>query len=105
MALATSREDSAALGAPLPASAEFRRLQIIIGLDDRHEPILGRAIAAVGVGMVPLHQLLEACLDLGGFGINLQAQRIERLALGVAHLPRLLRGLLPRGATASAAEL
>src|ERR1700704_23543 len=35
--------------------------------------------------MMALHQLLEARLDVGPLGVDLQAERVERLALGVAH--------------------
>ena len=49
------------------------------------QPIFGGAVAAIGIGMVPLHQRLEPRLDLGRRGIDLEAKRVERLALGIAH--------------------
>src|SRR5215813_3489938 len=60
-------------------------LQIIIRLDDLAQLILGGAVAAVGVGMMALHQLLEARLDLAALGVGLEPERMQRLALGVAH--------------------
>ena len=51
----------------LPSLAGLRRgrlLQIVIGLDDFAQLVLGPLVAAVGVGMVALHQLLEPRLDL-----------------------------------------
>src|SRR5690242_3717188 len=35
--------------------------------------------------MVALHQLLEARLDLGALGVGLEPERMQRLALGIAH--------------------
>src|SRR5690349_20350273 len=35
--------------------------------------------------MVPLHQLLEARLDLAALGVGLEPERMQRLALGIAH--------------------
>src|SRR5262245_14801348 len=40
-------------------------LEIVIGLDDFAQLVLRARIAAVGIGMVALDQLLEARLDLG----------------------------------------
>src|SRR3954467_7681287 len=51
-----------------------------------------------------LHQFLEARLDLGRLRIDLESQRVEGLALRVAHLPRLLRGFLCVGASAATPE-
>src|SRR5512133_2067634 len=67
------------------SSAEADRLEIRIGLDDLAQPIFGRAIAAVGVRMVAFDQRLELPLDLLRRGIRLEAERVERLALGIAH--------------------
>jgi hypothetical protein len=39
----------------------------------------------IGIGMVPLHQRLEPRLHLLCRGVRLEAERIERLALGIAH--------------------
>src|SRR5215467_7921975 len=66
-------------------SAETDGLEIRISLDDLAQPIFGRTIAAVGVGMMALHQRLELPLDLLCRGIRVEAERIERLALGIAH--------------------
>src|SRR4051794_8207536 len=38
--------------------------QIVIGLDDLAQPVLGGAVAAIGIGMMALHQGLETRLDL-----------------------------------------
>jgi len=50
------------LGAVL---AETGRTKVVIGLDDLSETVLRAAVAAIGVGVKPLHQLLVARLDLG----------------------------------------
>src|SRR5262245_13353685 len=86
------------------ASAEADRLEIIVGLDDLPQALLGGAIAAIGVGVVALHQRLEPRLDLLRGGIRIEAQRVERLALGVAR--HAVLGWPPRRARAgSFAEL
>ena len=91
-----------------PAAAATRYLssagglQIIVGLDDLAQLVFGGAVAAVGVGMMALHQHLEARLDLGLVGADFEAELIQRLALGVAHGARRL-GLL--GLRRRAAEL
>src|SRR5690349_6305127 len=54
-------------------------LQIIVRLDDLAQLVLGAAVAAVGVGMVEHHQLLEARLDLAALGVGLEAERMQRL--------------------------
>ena len=55
------------------------------------QPVLGRAVAAIGVGVVALHQFLEARLDLRRRGVDLEPERVERLALGIADRARLRR--------------
>src|SRR5438105_12055498 len=67
-----------------PTLPEADRFEIIIGLDDFAQPVLGRAVAAIGVGVVTLDQGLEAGLDLLDAGVGLEPERIERLALGIA---------------------
>src|SRR5208282_2339391 len=88
---------AAAPAAPAPSrpakSAESSRLQVIIGLDDFPQLVLRAAIAAIGVGMVTLHQFLEARLDVEAGGALLEAQRMERLALGIAKRAPLGLGL------------
>src|SRR5437588_681648 len=76
------------------SSAEFRRLELIVRLDDLAQAIFQRAVAAIGVRVVALHEFLEPRLDLARGRIDLQSQRIERLALGVAHRARLRRRTL-----------
>src|SRR3954452_20535680 len=105
MALATSCEDSSGAWGVLTPSAELRRLEIIVRLDHRDEVILSRAVAPVCIGVMTLHEFLEARLDLGRLRIDLEPQRVEGLALGIAHLPRFLSGFLCVGASASAPEL
>src|SRR5262245_42829184 len=61
------------------------RLQIIVGLDDLAQLVLAGAVAAVRVGMVPLHQLLEARLDLIALRARFEAEFVQRLAGGVVH--------------------
>src|SRR5205085_8824709 len=91
--------DRRALG---PSSAEFRGLEIVIRLDDLAQAILQRAIAAVRVRMVAFHEFLEARFDLSCGRIDLQPERIERLALRVADGARFRRGPLDARAGASA---
>src|SRR5207247_6573816 len=73
-------------------SAPAYGLQVIVGLDDLPQPALVGTIAAVGVGMMALHQELEPRLDLGRAGAALEPERVERLALGVANETALRRG-------------
>ena len=90
---------------PAEHSAETRRLQVIVGLDDLPQPVLGRPVAAVGVGMMALHQHLEPGLDIGALGIGFKAEHIERAALGIEYLAALAGGLAPdRRGRASPAE-
>ena len=69
---------------PQGKSAEAGGLQIVIGLDDFTQLVFGAAVAAIGVGMMALHQFLEARLDVGAARVLLEPQRMERLALGIA---------------------
>src|ERR1044072_1298155 len=77
-------------------SAELRRLEIIVRLDDLDEAVLGRAVSAVRIRMMALHQFLEARLDLDRGRIDLEPERIERLAFGVVHRARFLRRAFAR---------
>src|SRR6202007_929059 len=70
------------------------RLQIIIRLDDLDQAIFGRAVAAIGVGMVLLDQRLVLRLDLFQSRAGGKPHYLQRLALGVHHLARLGLGLL-----------
>ena len=88
-----------------PPSARASRFQIIVGLDDLAQLVLAAAVAAVGVGMVALHQQLEARLDLGAVGALLEAELVQRLALGVAHGALRLDALRVRPPVAAAAKL
>src|SRR5947209_19060461 len=81
-------------------SAEFRRLEIIIRLDDLAQTVFQRAIATIGVRVMAFHQLLEARLDLGRRRVNLQPECVERLSLGVPYCPGLRRRPLDTGARA-----
>src|SRR3954451_25076006 len=47
------------------SSAEFRRLKVVVGLDDLAQAVFQRAITAVGVRMMALLQYLEPHLDPG----------------------------------------
>jgi hypothetical protein len=46
-------------------SAESSLLEVIVGLDDLAQLVSRGAIAAIGVGMMAFHQLLESGLDVG----------------------------------------
>src|SRR5690349_19672746 len=77
-----------------PDSDETVVFHISERLDDLDESVRGRAVYAIGVGVVTLDQLLEARLDLHLAGAGLEAERVERLALGVAHRARFHARLL-----------
>ena len=64
--------------------AETDRFEIIVGLDDFDQPVFGRAVAAIAVRMVPLYEVMKLGLDLDARGPDVEPERIERLALGVA---------------------
>src|SRR6266849_247570 len=49
-------------------SAKSGLLEVVIGLDDLAQLVFRGAIAAVGVGMMAFHQLLEPRLDVGAGG-------------------------------------
>src|SRR5215813_12440393 len=74
----------------LAASNEPSLLEIVIGLDDFTQLVLGPLVAAVSIGVVLLHELLEAGLDLRAIYTLVQAQRFEGLAL---QRPQPARGL------------
>ena len=79
---------------PVAGQQNFADFEIIVRLDDLAQAILQRAVAAIGVGMVALHQFLEARLDLGRGRVDLQPERVERLALGIANRAGFRRGPL-----------
>src|SRR5262249_57190172 len=83
-------------------SAEAVRLEIMVGLDDLAQPIFRGPIAAIGIGMMSLDQRLEPGLDLLGRGVRLEAERIERLALGIARRAELRQP--PLGSTPCAGQ-
>ncbi len=80
-------------------SAVADRLEVVVGLDDFAQLVLGRAVAAVRIRMMALHQRLEPCLHILGRRVGIEPERVERLALGVAHAARLR----PLGTAARAA--
>ena len=74
-------------------------------VNDLAQTIFRRAVAIVGVRMMPLHQGLEFGLDLGRRGLILDAQRVARLALSIVHNPRFApAGLLALRAGAEMPE-
>src|SRR6185503_2987766 len=86
------------------------RLEIIIRLDDLDQAILGGAVAAIGVGMVLLHQQLVFCLHRFQRRIGAEPHHLQRLALGVHHFSGFGLGLAgsasrTRPPTAAAVEL
>src|SRR5258708_13790205 len=70
-------------------SAESGLLQVVIGLDDLAQLVLRGAIAAIGVGMMAFHQLLEPRLDVGAPRPVLQPEAVKLLPLGIAHVAPL----------------
>src|SRR6202051_3271132 len=90
--------------------AAHYRLEIIIGLDDLDQAILGRAVAAIGVGMVLLHQRLVFGLDGFERRIGAEPHHLQRLAFGVEYFSGFDLGLSggaarARPPTAAAVEL
>src|ERR1700726_1159828 len=75
------------------ARAAHYGLQIIICLDDLDQAIFGGTVAAIGVGMVLLHQRLV--LHLGGLERRIRAEphHLQRLALGVEYFSGFDLGL------------
>src|SRR5690349_6060403 len=55
-------------------------LELLIGLQDLLKRALARAVAAIGVRVEALHQLLVAGLDRNRIRGVVEAERIERLA-------------------------
>src|ERR1700726_1343329 len=68
------------------ARAAHYGLQIIIRLDDFDQAVFGGAVAAIGVGMVLLHQRLVFRLDGLERRIGTEPHHLQRLALGVEYL-------------------
>src|SRR5690606_18082486 len=75
-----SQGEAGTLG--LASLAEARRLQIAIRLNHLAQPVLGRPVTTIGVGMVALHELLVSRLDFGRGGADVKGQRIEALGGG-----------------------
>src|SRR5690606_32736478 len=69
---------------PTQLSGEPGRFEIVVGLDDFDQPVLCRPVAAVAVRMVALYEVVKLGLDLNARGADLQSQRVEGLALGIA---------------------
>src|SRR5262249_49150981 len=63
------------------ASYEASLFQIVIGLDDLAQLVLGLLVAPVCIGMVQLYQFLELCLDVLPRCAGVEVQGIERLFL------------------------
>src|SRR5581483_2234493 len=67
------------------ASAIAYGFQIVVGLNNGAQAILRGTVAAIGVGVVALHQGFEPRLDIGFCGTVLKPQGMQCLALGIAH--------------------
>src|ERR1700677_1686606 len=65
------------------ACAAPHGLQIVIGLDDFDQAVLGGAVAAIGVGMMLLHQRLVLRLDGLERRVGAEPHHLQRLALGI----------------------
>src|SRR5258705_2025787 len=76
------RRDEASLTS---GRAAHDRLEIVICLDDFDQAIFGRTVAAIGVGMVLLHQRLVFRLDDLKRRIRAKPHHLQRLALGVEY--------------------
>src|SRR6202140_2738763 len=75
------------------ARAAHYGLQIIIRLDDFDQAVFGGAVAAIGVGMVLLHQRLVFRLDDLERCVGAEPHHLQRLALGVEYFPGFDLGL------------
>jgi hypothetical protein len=82
--------------APAAGSAETDRFEVIVRFDDFHQPVFCGAIAAIGVRMMAFHKFLETRFDLLRGGLDIEPERIERFAFGIANLPGLGARLLFR---------
>jgi hypothetical protein len=87
------------------ARAAHHGLQIIIGLDDLDQAVFGGTVAAIGVGMMLLHQRLVFRLDGFERGIGTEPHHLERLALGVEYFPGFDLGLGARTGPPAAAAI
>src|SRR5262245_57435046 len=75
-----------------PVSNEPSLLEIVIGLDNFAQLILRARIPAIGIGVVTLHQLLEAALDLLPGGFRTKIEGFEGLQFqGLEPAPGLAR--------------
>src|SRR5258708_9001569 len=81
------------------ARAAHHRLEIIIRLDDFDQAVFGGAVAAIGVGMVLLHQRLVFRLDGLERRIGAEPHHLQRLALRVEDLSGFALGLGARTGT------
>src|SRR6202165_6246929 len=75
------------------ACAAHHGFKIIIRFDDFDQAIFGGAVAAIGVGMVLLHQRLVLRLDGFERCVGAEPHYLQRLALGVEYLPGFDLGL------------
>src|SRR5580700_8695362 len=89
--------ETSRVGKPVARSTITHGFQIVVRLDDLTQAVLVRSVAAVGVGVMALHQDLELGLDVGRAGVGFKSEGIEGLALGVAHRPAFRGGPLALG--------
>lgn len=68
-------------------------LQVMVGLDDLDQALLRRAVAAIGIGVVPLDHRPVPRLDISERRIDIQAHHLQRFPLGIEKLARLRPGL------------
>src|SRR5262245_56278107 len=61
-------------------SAKAHRFEILVGLNDLPQPIFRRAVAAIRIRVMALHQHLESQLDVGGGCPRVEPEGIERTA-------------------------
>src|SRR5947209_15843833 len=73
------------------ASDQLLAAQKIVSLDDLAQFLLRRTVAAVGVGVMALHQILVARLDRCLRRIGVEVQRMQRLQRQRIIARRLLR--------------
>src|SRR5262249_20298541 len=99
-----ARSKPAAARTQFALTRSHHRLQIIIRLDDLDQPILGRAVAAVCVGMMLLYQRLVFQLDFLKRRVGTEPHHLQGFPLCVEDFSRFsLRLSAGTGAPAAAA--
>src|SRR3569623_1791427 len=87
-------------GGPALGADEARGLEVRVGGNDRAQALFRALVAAIGVGVVDLHQGFVGTLDLVGFSAGLEAQRLEGAPIVLVQLDGALGLRAARGGAA-----